>query len=169
MKSARSESIQERFCNSRTVLKHRQELSQINYKRGISSSLPVTCWSRDQTGHRLVSDQTGHRLVSDQTGHRLVSDQTGHRLVSDQTGHRLVSDQTGHRLVSDQVGHRLVSDQVLQRPVRRSFVVDMREGFACENVSNFETVVGYNQHQVVYISLFVVSRKCFKLHLCSCL
>jgi hypothetical protein len=89
--------IQERFCNSRTVLKHRQELSQINYKRGISSSLPVTCWSRDQTGHRLVNDQTGHRLVSDQTGHRLVSDQVGHRLVSDQVGHRLVSDQTGHK------------------------------------------------------------------------
>jgi hypothetical protein len=84
-----------RFCNSRTVLKHRQELSQINYKRGISSALLVIDWSRDQTGHRLVSDQTGHMLVSDQTGHRLVSDQTGHRLVSDQTGHRLVSDQTG--------------------------------------------------------------------------
>jgi hypothetical protein len=72
-----------RFCNSRTVLKHRQELSQINYKRGISSALLVTDWSRDQTGHRLVSDQTGH-----QTGHvtKLVTDWS-----RDQTGHRLVT------------------------------------------------------------------------------
>ncbi len=107
----------------------------------------------------------GHKLVSDQAGHRLVSDHIGHQLVSDQTGYRLVSDHIGHQLVSDQVGHRLVSDQVLQRPVRRSFVVDMREVFACENVSNFTSVFAYNQHQVRY---FVLSRFAAKMSQASC-
>ena len=87
----------------------------------------------------------------------------GHKLVSDQAGHRLVSDHIGHQLVSDQLGHRLVNDQVLQRPVRRSFVVDMREVFACENVSNFTSVFAYNQHQVRYFCPRVLQLECPKL------
>jgi len=40
------------------------------------SVLLVINWSRDQTGHRLVSNQTGHWLVTDWS-----CDQAGHRLV----------------------------------------------------------------------------------------
>jgi hypothetical protein len=81
MKSARSESIQERFCNSRTVLKHRQELSQINYKRGILSALLVTDWSRDQTGHQVMVTKTGHQVVVTKTGHQVMVTKTGHQVA----------------------------------------------------------------------------------------
>ena len=64
----RSESIQERFCNSRTALKHRQELSYINYERGISSSLLVTSWSVT----KLVTDWSVTTLVTGLSVTKLV-------------------------------------------------------------------------------------------------
>jgi hypothetical protein len=87
MKSARSESIQERFCNSRTVLKHRQELSQINYKRGISSSLPVTCWSVT----KLVTNWSVTKLVTDWSVTTLVTNWSVTKLVTDWSVTKLVT------------------------------------------------------------------------------
>jgi hypothetical protein len=87
------------------------------------------------------------------------------KLVTNWPVTKLVTDWSVTTLVTNWSVTKLVTDWSVTRPVRRSFVVDMREVFACENVSNFTSISAYNQHQVRY---FVISRVAGKMSQASC-
>jgi hypothetical protein len=80
----------------------------------------------------------------------LVTNWSVTTLVTNCSVAKLATNWSVTTLVTNCSVTKLVTNWSVTRPVRRSLVVDMREVFACENVSNFTSVFAYNQHQVRY-------------------